>query len=80
MYRRTAAVLATAVSAGALALGAAGAAQANPGPGYYANSSYTSYADCQAAGRAGYRIWGPNFTCEPFSADRQDIIVLWVRG
>ncbi|MCZ0981366.1 hypothetical protein O1L60_26990 [Streptomyces diastatochromogenes] len=55
MYRRTAAALATAATAGALALGAAGAAQANPGPGYYANSSYSSYADCQAAGRPATR-------------------------
>ncbi|MFF2922508.1 hypothetical protein ACFVTP_08885 [Streptomyces celluloflavus] len=43
------------------------AAQANPGPGYYARSSY---ADCQAAGQAGYQIWGPIFFCEPFSSTR----------
>ncbi|MEV7414788.1 hypothetical protein [Streptomyces sp. NPDC089919] len=80
MYRRAAAVFATAATAGALALGVVGTAEANPGPGYYARSSHTSYADCQATGKAGYRIWGPNFFCEPFSTDRPDIIVLWVRG
>lgn len=80
MYRRTAAALATAATAGALALGAAGTAQANPGPGYYAQGSYASYADCQAAGKAGYQVWGPIFACEPFSSTRQDVIVLWVRA
>ncbi|MER8043972.1 hypothetical protein [Streptomyces sp. NPDC094032] len=80
MYRRTAAALATAVTAGALALGTAATAEAAPGPGWYARSHYTSYADCQAAGQAGYQVWGPIFFCEPLSADRPDIIVLWVRA
>ncbi|MFB6620256.1 hypothetical protein ACIGFK_35370 [Streptomyces sp. NPDC085524] len=79
MYRRAAAALATVATAGALALGMAGTAEANPGPGFYARSHHTSYADCQATGQAGYRIWGPIFFCEPLSSTRQDIIVLWVR-
>lgn len=79
MYRRTAAALATAVTAGALALGTAATAEAAPGPGFYARSQHTSYADCQATGQAGYRVWGPIFLCEPFSQERPDIIVLWVR-
>ncbi|MER7952872.1 hypothetical protein ABTY59_36385 [Streptomyces sp. NPDC096079] len=81
MYRRrTAAALATAVTAGALALGTAGAAQANPGPGWYPRSHHASYADCQATGQAGYQIWGPIFFCEPLSSTRPDVIVLWVRA
>ncbi|MEU3911665.1 MULTISPECIES: hypothetical protein [unclassified Streptomyces] len=79
MYRRAAAALATAATAGALALGVAGTAEATPGPGWYARSHHTSYADCQATGKAGYQTWGPVFFCEPLSSDRQDIIVLWVR-
>ncbi|MFD9789798.1 hypothetical protein ACFWXK_02480 [Streptomyces sp. NPDC059070] len=79
MYRRAAAALATAATAGALALTTAGAAQANPGPDFSPISHHTSYADCQAAGQAGYRVWGPIFFCEPLSSTRQDIIVLWVR-
>ncbi|WHM40961.1 hypothetical protein [Streptomyces sp. BPTC-684] len=80
MYRRAAAALATVATAGALALTTAGAAEANPGPGFYPRSHHTSYADCQATGQAGYRIWGPIFSCEPLSSTRQDIIVLWVRA
>ncbi|MCX4983616.1 hypothetical protein [Streptomyces sp. NBC_00572] len=79
MYRRTAAALATAATAGALALGTAGAAEAAPGPGFYARSHHASYAECQAAGQAGYQIWGPIFFCEPFTSTRPDVIVLWVR-
>ncbi|ALO11163.1 hypothetical protein AQF52_5569 [Streptomyces venezuelae] len=79
MYRRTAAALATAVTAGALALGTAATAEAAPGPGWYARSHHASYADCQAAGVAGYRIWGPIFFCEPLSSTRPDVTVLWVR-
>ncbi|MEV7280138.1 hypothetical protein [Streptomyces sp. NPDC093111] len=33
----------------------------------------------QATGQAGHRVWGPIFLCEPFSQERPDIIVLWVR-
>ncbi|MFF2193512.1 hypothetical protein [Streptomyces sp. NPDC058157] len=80
MYRRAAAALATAATAGALALGMAGTAEAAPGPGWYARSHHTSYADCQATGKAGYQVWGPIFLCEPLSSDRQDVIVLWVRA
>ncbi|MCB5168345.1 hypothetical protein LG634_26415 [Streptomyces bambusae] len=45
IYRRAAAALATVATAGALALGTAGAAEAAPGPGFYARSHHTSYAD-----------------------------------
>ncbi|MFC9731410.1 hypothetical protein [Streptomyces roseolus] len=78
MYRRVAAALATAATAGALALGAAGSAEA-AGPGFYPRSHHSSYAECQAAGQAGYAIWGPIFLCEPFTSTRPDVIVLWVR-
>ncbi|MFJ7158749.1 hypothetical protein ACIQUQ_27925 [Streptomyces sp. NPDC101118] len=79
MYRRTAAALATAVTAGALALGAAGAAEAVPGTGFYARSNHASYTECMAAGRAGYNIWGPVFFCEPFGPSHPGVITLWVR-
>ncbi|MEU8779191.1 hypothetical protein [Streptomyces sp. NPDC048606] len=79
MYRRTAAALATALTAGALALGAAGTAEAVPGTGFYARSNHASYTECVAAGRAGYNIWGPVFFCEPFGPARPDLTTLWVR-
>ncbi|MFH8797215.1 hypothetical protein [Streptomyces sp. NPDC017941] len=79
MYRRAAAALTTAATAAVLALGFAGTAEAAPGPGFYARSHHASYADCQATGQAGYRIWGPIFFCEPLSSARPDVIVLWVR-
>ncbi|KUF15076.1 MULTISPECIES: hypothetical protein [Streptomyces] len=79
MFRRAAAALTTTATAAVLALGFAGTAEAAPGIGFYARSHHISYADCQAAGKAGYHIWGPIFFCEPFSSARPDVIVLWVR-
>ncbi|MFF9343103.1 MULTISPECIES: hypothetical protein [unclassified Streptomyces] len=78
MYRRAAAALATAATAGALALGAAGTAEA-AGPGFYPRSHHSSYAECQAAGQAGEAFWGKIYFCEPFTSTRPDVIVLWVR-
>ncbi|MEK9524306.1 hypothetical protein ACIOMM_35170 [Streptomyces sp. NPDC087908] len=78
MYRRIAAALATAATAGALALGTAGTAEA-AGPGFYARSHHSSYAECQAAGVAGRPLWGALFLCEPFAPSRPDVYVLWVR-
>ncbi|GGY34466.1 hypothetical protein [Streptomyces omiyaensis] len=78
MYRRVAAALATAATAGALALGAAGTAEA-AGPGFYPRSHHSSYAECQAAGQAGEWMWGKIYFCEPFAPSRPDVYVLWVR-
>ncbi|MFJ9433234.1 hypothetical protein ACIRQY_26750 [Streptomyces sp. NPDC101490] len=78
MYRRIAAALATAATAGALSLGTVGTAEA-AGPGFYARSHHASYADCQAAGAAGRPIWGALYLCESFGPPRPDVYVLWVR-
>ncbi|MEU3606362.1 hypothetical protein AB0E83_13025 [Streptomyces sp. NPDC035033] len=78
MYRRVAAALATAATAGALALGTAATAEA-AGPGFYPRSHHSSYAECQAAGQAGAWMWGQIFFCEPFHPSRPDVYVLWVR-
>ncbi len=39
-----------------------------------------SGGNAQAAGQAGYQIWGPIFFCEPFGSTRPDVIVLWGRA
>ncbi|MBD0710646.1 MULTISPECIES: hypothetical protein [unclassified Streptomyces] len=78
MYRRTVAALATVAAAGAVALGTTATAEA-AGPGFFARSHHSSYAECQAAGVAGAPLWGQIFFCEPFSPSRPDVYVLWVR-
>ncbi|GHA74423.1 hypothetical protein [Streptomyces termitum] len=78
MYRRVAAALATVATAGAVALGAAGTAEA-AGPGFFPRSHHSSYAECQAAGQAGEWMWGKIYFCEPFSPSRPDVYVLWTR-
>ncbi|QNP65440.1 hypothetical protein [Streptomyces genisteinicus] len=77
MYRRIAGAV-VAAAASLLVLGATAAPAAAAPPGTYARSHHASYAECDAAGKAGRHLWGVIYFCEQFPT-RPDVYVLWVR-
>ncbi|MFH8615790.1 hypothetical protein ACH4E8_12070 [Streptomyces sp. NPDC017979] len=68
-------VAALAASAG-LVLSAAPSASATGG--FYVRSHHSSYAECDAAGKAGAHLWGQIYFCKPFAA-KPSVYELWVR-
>ncbi|WP_052397458.1 hypothetical protein [Streptomyces sp. NRRL F-5123] len=63
MRRRIGLVAAAAAAAAVLAPLAAGTSAHAAGE-WHTQGVYYTYDQCQAAGVAGYHLWGPNFLCQ----------------
>ncbi|MFJ4686988.1 hypothetical protein ACIQNG_26595 [Streptomyces sp. NPDC091377] len=76
MLRRLSVLVGAAVATAGLLFATAPSASADPF--FTPRSHHSSYAECDAAGKAGKDLWGLLYKCEPFPT-RPDVYVLWVR-